>query len=133
MNQSLDKDLYNRGGVVDKDLARSPLRITEKPFPHRMAAEDVTCHDCGQYIAPGEQFMVSALECTKGTKATQYRYSVHLACYDVVGRVVMILGKGATHAFEGRPPLSELWKQHRPAILGADPDLGAMLEMAFGK
>lgn len=130
--QPIDKDLYSRQGVIDKGLKSQPLRITERPFQHRATVE-TDCYDCGQLIAQGEPFIVSALECTKGVRGTQHRYSVHLACYDIVGRVVAILGKDATHAFEGRPSLREMWKAHAKAIGAAVPELAGMLEQAFGK
>lgn len=131
-NPPLDKDLYSRQGVIDKGLKSAPLRVIEQPHTHR-AMVDTECHDCGQIIAQGEPFVVSAIECTKGVRGTQYRYSIHMACYDIVGRVVLILGKDATHAFEGRPSLREIWKAHAKAIGDADPELAGMLEGAFGK
>src|SRR6185312_9538584 len=126
-----DKDLMGRAGAADKSLRKAPLRITEKPHQHR-AAEDIECYDCGRYIARGEPFVVSALECTKGTKGVAHRYDVHIACYDIVGRVVIILGKDATHSFEGRPSLRDLWAKNKKAIREGDQELAEMLEEAFG-
>lgn len=129
---AIDKDLYDRRGMIDKGLKSQPLRIVEQPHQHRATVE-TDCHDCGQLIAQGEPFVVSALDCTKGVRGTGYRYSIHMACYDIVGRVVALLGKEATHTFEGRAPLTELWKLNKAAIRAGDAELADMLEGAFGK
>lgn len=131
MTQAIDKELYGKAGVSGLN-AKAPLVITEKPFPHR-AADDTICHDCGELIAKGEPFIVSAIEATKGMKGTSTRYSIHAGCYDIVGRVVLVLGKQATHSFDGRPSLRDLWKTHHKDIGAADPELAHMLEAAFGK
>lgn len=127
----LDKELYGRGGVSGLN-PKAPLVITEKSHVHRAQAE-VECHDCGRLIAKGEPMMVSSIECTQGVKGKTSRYEIHLPCYDVVGAVVNVLGKNATHSFEGRPSLAKLWAENAPAIRKADKALGAMLEKGFGK
>lgn len=131
MSTVIDKQLYGTGGVSSLN-PKAPLVVTEKPHQHRAAA-DTPCHDCGQLIAKGEPFIVSAIEATKGLKGTNHRYSIHLACYDIVGRVVLIVGKAVTHGFDGRPPLTEMWKTHHKKIGAADPVLASELEGAFGK
>jgi len=127
-----DPRLYGTGGVADGLDPRAPLRVTEKPHQHRSASE-CECYDCGNLIAKGEPIVISALECTQGTKGKTYRYNVHLACYDVVGRVVLALGKDATHSFDGRPNLRDLWAAHHADIRKADKELAAQLEQGLGK
>ena len=127
----LDKHLYSKAGVSGLD-PKTPLKIEEKHHAHR-SASDCECHDCGRLLVKGEPMVVSSIECTQGVKGRTHRYEVHLACYDVVGEVVNALGKDATHTWEGRPPLSQLWAEHHKAIRKADKALAAKLEAGFGK
>lgn len=129
--QPLDKNLYGKGGVSGLD-PRAPLLVTEKHFVHR-ASQDIECHDCGNLISKGEPMIVSSLECTQGVRGKTTRYEIHLPCYDVVGQVVAILGKDATHGFDGRPPLTKLWADNHAAIRKADKAVAAQLERGFGK
>lgn len=127
-----DPRLYGKAGVADGLSAKTPLTITEKDHPHRCAG-DTECHDCGNLIAKGEPMIVSAVDCTQGTKGKSHRYQIHQACYGIVGRVVMLLGKNATHSFEGRPSLRELWKQNHEVIRQRDKNLADTLEKGLGK
>lgn len=127
-----DPRLYGKAGVADGLNPKAPLQISERDHRHRSASE-VECYDCGHLIAKGEPMVVSAVEATQGMKGKSHRYNIHLACYDVVGRVVMVLGKDATHSFEGRPSLLDLWRLHHVEIRRRDGELAKLLEGAFGK
>lgn len=127
-----DPRLYGKAGVADGLNPKAPLVITEKPHQHRCASE-TECYDCGNLIAKGEPMVVSALDITQGMKGKAPRYNIHLACYDVVGRVVIALGKDATHSFEGRPKLGDLWRLHHVELRRRDKALADMLEGVFGK
>lgn len=127
-----EKVLYGRAGKADGLNPKKPLEVQEKQRTDRAQTEG-PCHDCGHLIAKGEVHVVSSVECTEGMKGTTHRYSIHEACYPVVGQVVAVLGKEATHTFAGRPPLTELWKQHHQAIRRQDVALATMLQQAFGE
>jgi hypothetical protein len=131
MSARFDKDLYGSGGVSGLD-PKAPLKTEEKHNTTR-ALSEVECHDCGQLIAKGEPMIVSSLECTQGTKGRTHRYEIHLACYEVVGEVVNVLGKQACHGFNGRPPLTKLWAEHSATVRKASKTLAKQLEGAFGK
>lgn len=127
-----DPKLYGKGGVAAGLNPKAPLTITEKDHRHR-AVSECECHDCGNLIAKGEPHVVSAVECTQGMRGKSHRYNVHEACYGIVGRVVLALGKEATHSFEGRPSLLDLWRLHHVEIARRDKELAKTLEAAFGK
>lgn len=127
-----DPRLYGKAGLAAGLNPKAPLVISERPHQHRCASE-TECYDCGQLIAKGEPMIVSALDITQGMKGKAPRYDIHLACYDVVGRVVIALGKDATHSFDGRPNLRELWRTHHVELRRRDADLAKALEGAFGK
>lgn len=133
-----DKDFYKKtgerigSGVADGLDKNKPLTVTEKAYQHR-ATMEMDCHDCGNLISKGEPYQQSNVTAEQGFNAKSHRYECHLACYDVVGRVVMILGKEKTHSFDGRPSLRQMWADHHAEINAADDGLGAMLQGAFGK
>lgn len=127
-----DDPAMSKGGYAPGLDPKGKLVVTEKHFPHR-AATEIECYDCGNLIAYGEPFNVSNIECVKGMQAKSHRLSVHLACYDVVGRAIAALGMAATHTFEGRPSLADLWKEHHADIQKKDKALAAMLEAGLGK
>lgn len=127
-----DPRLYGKAGVADGLNPKAPLMVTERDHPHRSAAE-TECHDCGHLIAKGEPMIVSAVDCTQGTKGRSHRYQIHQACYGIVGRVILVLGKDACHSFDGRPSLRELWAKHHEAIRKRDKQLADTLEKGLGK
>lgn len=127
-----DKTLYGGKGLVAKELKNAPMVINEKVFPHRCAAQ-TDCYDCGQPINRGETMMVSAVEITKGMQGTSPRYNLHEACYEVVGRVISIIGKAQTHTMKGRATLQGIWNENAEAIRSADAELADMIQGVFGK
>jgi hypothetical protein len=130
--QRHDPRLYGKAGVADGLDPKAPLQVTEKGHPHRCASE-TECYDCGNLIAKGEAMVVSNIEAVQGLKGKSHRYQIHLACYEVVGQVINLVGKAETHSFEGRPSLVELWRQHHALIRQRDKDLAAKLEKGLGK
>lgn len=125
-----DPKLYGNAGVSGLN-PKAPLTITEKDHRHKSVTE-CECHDCGNLIAKGEPMVVSAVECTQGVRGKSHRYNIHIPCYDVVGRVVIALGKDATHGFDGRPGLRELWAKHHEELRRRDKALADQLAAAFG-
>lgn len=132
MAAKADPRLYGNAGVADGLDPKLPLQITEKDHRYRNASA-CECHDCGFEIAKGEAMVVSAIQCLRGVHGKSHRYNIHEACYAIVGRVVMLLGKEATHTFEGRPSLRDLWKQHHVTIKKGSKELYEMLLKGLGK